>query len=97
MTTMTHAIPPSFALLVALLLTGLYMVVGMVAFGYATPALRARAKARPLRFDAWWPFHPAGFEPSGQRLCGLGKFLLVFAAIAYLAWAWGVLRALTLH
>ena len=97
MTTTMHAVPPSFALLVALLLTGMYMVVGMVAFGYASPDLRAKAKARPLRFDPWWPFHSAGFEPSGQRLCGLGKVLLVLAAIGYLAWAWGVLRALTLH
>ena len=45
MTTTMHAVPPSFALLVALLLTGMYMVVGMVAFGYASPDLRAKAKA----------------------------------------------------
>lgn len=80
------AFTPSSAMLVGLLLTILYMFIGVMAFAHAKPD--ADGRVRRMRMDPWWPFRADTFDVAGRRLCGPGKVLLVAAALAFVAAAW---------
>lgn len=82
------AFSPSSVLVIALVLSIVYMLVGVMAFAHVRPDYRPGKWARRLRMDPWWHFHSADFHEAGKRLCGLGKALFVITALAFAASAW---------
>jgi hypothetical protein len=95
MTSASHMLSPAAMLAFALGFTGLYVLAGMWAFGYAKPDLRTRIAATTWRVDPWWTFHAAYFQPAGARLCGLGRALFVMMVITYGGWLLLAFKALT--
>jgi len=86
--TSMQMVSPSFALLIALILAGIYLFIGVWAFSYVKPESRDALTSNAFRVDFWWPFHGQSFDISGRRLCGPGKILFVAVVLALLIWAW---------
>lgn len=75
---------PSSAMLVGVVLTIVYMFIGVMAAAHTKPDDGSRGP----RMGLWWPFRHELFDEAGRRLCGPGKVLFIGALLAFVAAAW---------
>ena len=75
----------SFALILAIGLSALYVILAFVAFSHVNKEKTTRLIPGLLALTFWWPFYDI-YDQSGRRLCFYGRILLTIAIAAYLLW-----------